>query len=68
MRRSTLTINPNWYTFNALFSTSSFFEIAAGSNHLTNEECTPYTVQYAYDTYAMAHGTSAEVINQDGKT
>ena len=31
-----------------------FFSIGAGSARLTNVECTPYTVHYAYDTVALA--------------
>jgi branched-chain amino acid transport system substrate-binding protein len=34
-----------------------FISIGAGSARLTNEECTPYTVHYAYDTVALARGT-----------
>ena len=45
-----------------------FFEIGAGSTRLTNEECTPYTVHYAYDTYALANGTGSEVVKQGGKS
>lgn len=45
-----------------------FFEIGAGSDRLTNEECTPYTVHYAYDTYALAKGTGSEVVKQGGKS
>ncbi|SFC28627.1 branched-chain amino acid transport system substrate-binding protein [Collimonas sp. OK412] len=45
-----------------------FFEIGAGSTRLTNEECTPYTVHYAYDTYALAHGTGSAVVKQGGKS
>ena len=45
-----------------------FFEIGAGSTRLTNEECTPYTVHYAYDTYALANGTGSAVVKQGGKS
>jgi branched-chain amino acid transport system substrate-binding protein len=31
-----------------------FLVIGAGSARLTNEDCTPYTVHYAYDTVALA--------------
>jgi len=31
-----------------------FISIGAGSARLTNEDCTPYTVHYAYDTVALA--------------
>ncbi|MGS0741739.1 ABC transporter substrate-binding protein [Glaciimonas sp. GG7] len=45
-----------------------FFAIGAGSTRLTNEECTPYTVHYAYDTYALANGTGSAVVKQGGKS
>src|SRR3954469_10321703 len=31
-----------------------FITIGAGSSRLTNEDCSPYTVHYAYDTVALA--------------
>ena len=31
-----------------------YFNNGAGSSALTNEQCTPYTVHYAYDTVALA--------------
>src|SRR3954470_975946 len=31
-----------------------FISIGAGSARLTNEDCTPYTIHYAYDTVALA--------------
>ena len=31
-----------------------FISIGAGSARLTNEDCSPYTVHYAYDTVALA--------------
>ena len=37
----------------------------AATTRLTNEDCTPYTVHYAYDTYALANG-SARAITQAG--
>ena len=45
-----------------------FIVIGAGSSRLTNEECTPYTVHYAYDTVAQAKGTGSAVVKQGGKT
>ena len=38
-----------------------FMVVGAGSSRLTNEECTPYTVHYAYDTVALARGTGDSV-------
>lgn len=45
-----------------------FIAIGAGSARLTNEECTPYTIHYAYDTVALAKGTGSAVVKQGGKT
>jgi branched-chain amino acid transport system substrate-binding protein len=45
-----------------------FISIGAGSARLTNEECSPYTVHYAYDTVALAKGTGGAVVKQGGKT
>jgi branched-chain amino acid transport system substrate-binding protein len=44
-----------------------FIAIGAGSARLTNEECTPYTVHYAYDTVALARGTGGAIAKQGGK-
>ncbi len=44
-----------------------FVSIGAGSARLTNEECTPYTVHYAYDTIALARGTGGAIVKQGGK-
>lgn len=44
------------------------FVIGAGSARLTNEECSPYTVHYAYDTVALAKGTGSAVVKQGGKS
>ncbi|MES2114923.1 MAG: ABC transporter substrate-binding protein [Pseudomonadota bacterium] len=44
-----------------------FISIGAGSARLTNEECTPYTVHYAYDTVALARGTGGAIVKQGGK-
>lgn len=44
-----------------------FISIGAGSARLTNEECTPYTVHYAYDTIALARGTGGAIVKQGGK-
>ncbi|WP_034303944.1 ABC transporter substrate-binding protein [Herbaspirillum sp. RV1423] len=45
-----------------------FIENGAGSARLTNEECSPYTVHYAYDTVALAKGTGSAVVKQGGKS
>ena len=44
-----------------------FISIGAGSARLTNEECTPYTIHYAYDTVALARGTGGAISKQGGK-
>ena len=45
-----------------------FLAIGAGSARLTNEECSPYTIHYAYDTVALAKGTGSAVVKQGGKS
>lgn len=35
---------------------------------LTNEECSPYTVHYLYDTVALARGTGAAMTRQGGRS
>jgi branched-chain amino acid transport system substrate-binding protein len=45
-----------------------FIAIGAGTAQLTNEQCSPYTVHYAYDTVALARGTGSAVVKQGGKT
>ena len=42
--------------------------IGAGGASLTNEDCTAYTVHYAYDTTALANGTATTIVKQGGKT
>ncbi len=45
-----------------------FIAIGAGSSALTNEQCNPYTVHYAYDTIALAKGTGNAVVKAGGKS
>jgi len=45
-----------------------FIAIGSGSAQLTNEQCSPYTVHYAYDTVALARGTGATMVKQGGKS
>ena len=45
-----------------------YISIGAGTSALTNEQCTPYTIHYAYDTVALAKGTGAAVTKAGGKT
>jgi branched-chain amino acid transport system substrate-binding protein len=39
-----------------------------GAIRLTNEACTPISVHYAYDTYALARTTGAATVKQGGDT
>jgi branched-chain amino acid transport system substrate-binding protein len=45
-----------------------YFNNGAASSALTNDQCSPYTVHYAYDTVALAKGTGATVVEQGGKS
>ena len=45
-----------------------FIVVGAASSALTNEQCSPYTVHYAYDTTALAKGTGNAVVKQGGKS
>jgi branched-chain amino acid transport system substrate-binding protein len=40
----------------------------AGATKLTNEACTPNSIHYAWDTYAMANGTAKAVLKNGGTT
>ena len=42
--------------------------IGAGGASLVNEDCTPYTVQYVYNTTALANGTASAIAKSGGKT
>lgn len=45
-----------------------FIAIGPGSSNLTNAQCTPYTIHYAYDTVALARGTGGAVVKNGGDT
>ncbi len=45
-----------------------FIAIGAGSSRLTNEECSPMTIHYAYDTIALSRGTGDAIVKQGGKS
>jgi branched-chain amino acid transport system substrate-binding protein len=45
-----------------------FISVGAATSALTNEQCSPYTLHWAYDTAALAKGTGAAVVKQGGKT
>ena len=40
--------------------------VTAATARLTNEECTPYTVAYAYDTVSVARGTAGAIADAGG--
>jgi branched-chain amino acid transport system substrate-binding protein len=42
--------------------------IGGGTSRITNEDCTPYSIHYAYDTVALANGTGSAVTKAGGKT
>ncbi|NLY28247.1 MAG: ABC transporter substrate-binding protein [Alcaligenaceae bacterium] len=41
---------------------------SAASSDITGKACTPYTVHWTYDTYALAVGTAAAVVKSGGKS
>src|SRR5450432_1507704 len=45
-----------------------FLVVGAGSSALTSEQCSPYTIHYAYDTVALAKGTGPAVVKAGGKS
>ena len=45
-----------------------FIAIGAGSARLTNEDCTPYTVHYAYDTVALAKVAGNALVKAGNKS
>jgi branched-chain amino acid transport system substrate-binding protein len=44
-----------------------YFNMGAGTSRLTNEDCTPYTVHYAYDTIALARVAGKAMIERGDK-
>jgi branched-chain amino acid transport system substrate-binding protein len=45
-----------------------YISVGAATSALTNEQCSPYTVHYAYDTTALAKGTGNAVVKAGGKS
>ncbi len=41
---------------------------SAATSDLTGKSCSPYTVHWTYDTYALAVGTAAAVVKSGGKS
>ena len=45
-----------------------FLDSGAGSSALTGEKCSPNTVHWTYDTWALANGTGKAVVKNGGDT
>ena len=45
-----------------------FLAVGPATSALTNEQCSPYTVHWAYDTVALAKGTGGAVVKGGGKS
>ena len=52
----------------ALEKKKLFIPIGAATSALTNEQCSPYTIHWAYDTVALAKGTGNAVVKAGGKS
>jgi len=52
----------------ALEKKRPFIAIGAGSARLTNEDCTPYTIHYAYDTVALAKVAGTALVKAGNKS
>ena len=42
--------------------------VSAGTSRVTNEECTPYTIHYSYDTIALSKVAGSAIVKQGGDT
>ena len=45
-----------------------FINSGAGSADLTGKECSPHTIHWTYDTWALAHGTGSAMVADGGDT
>jgi branched-chain amino acid transport system substrate-binding protein len=45
-----------------------YFVLGAGGASLVNEDCTAYTIQYVFNTTALANGTASAILKAGGKT
>jgi branched-chain amino acid transport system substrate-binding protein len=45
-----------------------YFVIGSAGASLVNEDCTAYTVQYVYNTTALANGTASTIVKNGGRT
>ena len=43
-----------------------FIDSGAGTTELTGRQCSPNTIQWTYDTYALAHGTAGAMLKRGG--
>ncbi len=43
-----------------------FIDSGAGTTDLTGKACSPNTIQWTYDTYALAHGTAGAMLKRGG--
>ncbi|MCB4805625.1 branched-chain amino acid transport system substrate-binding protein [Methylobacterium brachiatum] len=48
--------------------TRIFIDSGAGTTDLTGKACSPNTIQWTYDTYALAHGTAGAMLKRGGGT
>lgn len=45
----------------------TFMAVGAATAALTNEQCSPYTIHWAYDTVALGKGTGKTIVQSGGK-
>lgn len=45
-----------------------YINVGAGTEALTNEQCNPFTIHYAFDNVALAKGTGSAVTARGGKS
>ncbi|TXN06981.1 ABC transporter substrate-binding protein [Methylobacterium sp. WL103] len=43
-----------------------FIDSGAGTTELTGKQCSPNTIQWTYDTYALSHGTAGAMLERGG--
>ena len=49
-------------------SNALFLASGPATSDLTGSACSPHTVHWTYDTWSLAHGTGAAIVEQGGKT
>jgi branched-chain amino acid transport system substrate-binding protein len=42
--------------------------VSAGASRITNEDCTPYTVHYSYDTISLSKVVGSAIVKQGGES